>query len=116
MAYDPSLSQPIDYLRFRLQDTDDNNPDIPEATYAAMIQQFGLREAGRQCCVTLAARYSKVNITDGDVREDLSKTADFYRALAAEIAADPMWGEGGAGVQAAAVGELINPDMSTWRG
>ncbi|TXH19677.1 MAG: hypothetical protein E6R03_00205 [Hyphomicrobiaceae bacterium] len=115
MAFDPSLGTTRDYIRFRLQDTNDSDPMIAEATYTAMITAFGAREAARQCAMTLAAKFSTLNYGDGDVREDLTKTADFYKGLAAEFTSDPMLDDPTAGVKAAAVGALSAPDMTDFR-
>lgn len=86
-TYDPSLPTDKDTVRFYVGDTDTNNQLVQDETIEAMLVLYPApKMAAAVICRSLAAQFARdVNYKVGDVSENSSDIAKFYKDLADEL-------------------------------
>lgn len=115
MAYDPTLSREIDWLRFHMADTDDSAPVISETEYAALLSGVGFNRAGYMAARRiLADRGLILKWTDGDVSEDHGDVAKRLETLASDFLKG-RFDRSGPGRKVVAIAPLVNPDLTGYR-
>jgi len=91
---DPTSSQ-RDEVRFLIGDVDEGEPLLSDEEIGYLLSKTGdVRRAAAQAARAIAARFSRqVDEAVGDIRLSLSKRAEQYWRLAAELggAAGPAW-------------------------
>ena len=92
-TYRGDLADSLDYARYRLDDTNEDDPFLPDETYLALFERFGVREGMAQAAGAIALNLSKRISSFGEAAgvRFTKANLDYYQKLPGIIRAEPPY-------------------------
>jgi len=93
-SYDPSLSEPLDQVRFAVGDTDSAHQQLQDEEITFLVDSSGsVASAAVSACRALAAKYARrVHEEVGDLKLYNEQLFDHYTKLMEQLTVEVMYG------------------------